>query len=223
VDTTPNPTAGTFTVQYSSYIPVDNVYGPNGCSSGVFYVTNMIYMGDAFRNTFRTTESIQVAPGAQTSSGFFQDTGNTRNYGYGSPANGSTLSQADEDGIALDCFLWNNAGKATPNFSYNVSYPNAYQAQVQYSGAAQNPLEFAYAPITWNMTVLIDTTNPQSPTATVTANNTCYPSHQIYVNGKQVYLFTPTSNTTAYISDCLYLGLNPVSNLVVGPIGVPSQ
>jgi hypothetical protein len=129
----------TFNVAYSSYIPVDHIDGPSGCPGdpGV----RLIYMGDANRGTYRTTESIQITPDSRQSSGFFQDTGQTRNYGAGSPANGSTLSSLDEDGIQYDCHLWNDAAKATPAFSHDESYPSATEGQSHFTGSAANPLE----------------------------------------------------------------------------------
>ncbi len=82
----------TFNVAYSSYIPVDHIPAPTNC----FYITTigLIYMGDANRGTYRTTETLQITPDGGSSGGFYQNTGQTRNYGYHSPANGSTLSQS---------------------------------------------------------------------------------------------------------------------------------
>jgi hypothetical protein len=188
----------------------------------MYSAANMLYMGDALRNTYRTTESLQIAPNGQTSSGFFEDTGNTRNYGFDSPAYGGTLSQADEDGIELDCFLWNDAGKAVPAFSYDVSYPYAYQGQVHYSGSASNPLESLSPPIAWDMRVVVDTTNPNSPTASVNYNHTCYPAHQIKVNGTIVYLYTPPENNLAYITACL-AQINPKITGQTSAVPVPLQ
>ena len=212
----------TFNVAYSSYIPVDHVSGPTGCSVGLHTVLFMIYMGDALRNTYRTTESIQITPDGQNSSGFFQNTGNTRNYGYGSPANGSTLSQADKDGVGLDCYLWNNAGQAVPAFSHDVSYPYAFEGQVHYSGAASNPLETQVASITWDMRTVVDTTNPSAPTAYVNYNHTCYPAHQIKVNGTVVYSYTPSENDLAYITGCLTQVLSKITGQT-SSVQVPSH
>ncbi len=210
-----------FNVAYSSYIPVDHVNGPSSCTYQSSSFTK-IYKGDANRGTYRTTESIWVTPDMQSSSGFFQDTGETRNYGAGSPANGSTLSAADEDSVALDCLLWNQSGKATPGFSHDETYPYLHQGQVHYSGAASNPLEDRYAPITWDMRTVIDTTNPLSPTAYVNYNHTCYPSHQIKVNGAIVYLYTPPRNDISFITQCLFFQTGKIIGQT-SPTGVPPQ
>ncbi len=92
---------------------------------------------------------------------------------------------------------------------------------MHYSGAASNPLE-TYAPITWDMRTVIDTTNPLSPTAYVNYNHTCYPSHQIKVNGAVVYLYTPPQNDIIFITNCLLFQ----SGKIIGqtsPTGVPPQ
>ncbi len=179
-------------------------------------------MGDANRGTYRTAEQIFVVPDLQQSSNFFQGTGQSRNYGKGSPANGSTLSNLDEDGIPNDCYLWNAAATATPAFSYDVSYPYAHQAQVHYTGSAANPLESSLATITWDMRTVLDTTNQQSPTAYVNYNHTCYPSHQIKVNGVVVYFYTPPSNDPSYLFGCLVLHTNKLVGQTQ-PMTVPSH
>ena len=93
-----------FTVGYNSYIPVDNVQGPSSCTY-IMIPKQLIYMGDGNRGTYRTAEQIQVIPDSHTSLNFFQNTGQTRNYGAFSPQNGSTLSYLDEDGVPNDCLL----------------------------------------------------------------------------------------------------------------------
>jgi hypothetical protein len=212
-----------FNVAYSSYIPTDHVSGPTSCSYQSSSITK-IYMGDGGRGTYRTTESVLIIPDSQQSSGFFQDTGQTRNYGYGSPANGSALSAADEDGVANDCYLWNQAGKATPAFSHTESYPSSQHGQVHFSGSSANPLENQLATITWDMTVLLDDSNPASPTAVTTYNHTCYPSHQVKVNGSLAYSYPAScsSTDTLCIFDCLVLHVGTQSG-TYGPVSVPNH
>ena len=216
-----------FSVAYSSYIPVDHVNGPTSCPyvldpDGSPYIP-LIYMGDANRGPYRTTESIYVTPQTQAYWGFFPDTGYTRNYdALHSPVNGSTLSAADEDGIQYDCYLWNDQGKANPaGFSYDVTFPYPHQGQVHFSGSASNPLELAPAPITWDMRTVVDNSNPGSPTAYVNYNHTCYPAHQVKVNGQIIYLYTPPENDISYIAVCLS-GLNKVIGQT-NPMSVPPR
>ncbi len=211
-----------FTVGYNAYIDVDHITGPSGCTWSGGLSTNYIYMGDGNRGTYRAAEQIQVVPDAQQGSGFFQDTGQTRNYGVGSPANGSTLSSRDEDGIPNDCYVWNNAGKAVPNFSYDVSFPNAHQGQVHYTGSVSNPLESQLATIQWDMRTVIDATNPQAPKAYVNYTHTCYPAHQIKVNGAIVYSYFPVREDPNYIFNCLSLHTGTVTGQTQ-PTPVPTH
>ncbi|MGH9511696.1 MAG: Ig-like domain-containing protein [Terriglobales bacterium] len=168
-------TVSQFNVAYSSYIPVDHVSGPTPCLYGST-LYGKIYMGDANRGTYRTAESILVST-AQHYTNFFTDTGQSRNYGEGSPVNGSTLSAGDEDGIPNDCHLWNAAAKATPSGAFDISYPYSYQTQVHFDGAVTDPLESTPAPVDWDMRTLIDTSNPLAPTALVNYNHTCRVPH----------------------------------------------
>ncbi len=217
-----NTNIGTpFTVAYSAYIPFDHVTGPTNCPGTSF---GMIYMGDANRNTYRATESILIVPDAQMASGFFRGAGETRNYSVGSPVNGSTLTGADEDGIADDCHFWNKSGTAnSTGLIYDTSYPVAHQGQVHFSGTTWNPLENDNATITWDMRTVISTTNPAAPTAIVNYNHTCFPAHQIKVNGKVVYLYTPPQSNIAYIFNCLALHLNKVVGQQTSTTTVPVQ
>ena len=104
-----------------------------------------------------------------------------------------------------DCYLWNQTGKATPNFSHDESYPFAHQAQVHYVGASANPLEDQNATITWDMRTVIDTTNQLAPTAYVNYNHTCYPAHQVKVDGAVIYYYEPPDNSPSYLVTCLVL------------------
>jgi hypothetical protein len=211
-----------FNVAYSSYIPVDHINGPSFC----YYQgqsTDLLYMGDANRGTYRATEFIDIIVASQQSFGFFPATGQTRNYGADSPKNGSTLSSLDEDGVANDCYLWNNAGQAPTNaMLYDTSFPYATQGQVHFDGSASNPLESQKAAIQWDMRTVIDTTNPSAPTATVNYNHTCYPAHQIKVNGQVVYLYTPSRNDLTYVGGCL-TGLLPEIVGQTTPVQVPTH
>jgi len=110
-------------------------------------------------------------------------------------------------GVRFDCYKWNDFGQANANFSYEVTYPYAHQGQVRYWGAASNPLEFLSPPITWDMRTVLNTTNSNAPTAYVNYNHTCYPAHQIKVNGTLVYHWEPESNDFTYIAQCL-AGIN---------------
>jgi hypothetical protein len=211
---------GLYTVAYSAYIPVDHVTAPTQCVIGTQSYPK-IYKGDANRGTYKVTETINLNLSSQTGAGFFQDTGETRNYSVGSPAVNGTLSSADEDGIRYDCKLWNDVGKATPAFAHDETFPYATQAQSHFSGSSTNPLE-GPAPITWDMRTVIDATNPAAPTAYVNFNHTCYPAHQVKINGTLVYSFIPTDNTVTHIASCLLLGQGKIIGQT-SPVSIPSH
>ncbi len=214
-----NILAPKFDIEYSSYIPVDHVFSPSICfygGAGYF----LMYRGDANRGTYRTREFMTLVPDTQQAYGFDPSTTETKNYGYGSPANGVTLSNADEDGSGGDCYLYNDSGNASPSgFQRNTAFPASHQGQLQFYGSAADPLEYQWFDIQWNETTTINTNNPSIMTSSVTYDFTCYPSHQVKVNGNPIFTYTPGDNSTSYITLCLSHALPHVTGSV-GPIQV---
>src|ERR1700722_20121341 len=99
----------------------------------------------------------------------------------------------------------------TGSFRSSVTFPLPHQAQIHFSGSGGNPLEPAAVlfAITWDIRVVIDTSNPLVPTALVNYNHTCYPNHQIKVTNNAngavttIYNFQATGdNSIAHISSC---------------------
>jgi hypothetical protein len=230
-----------FSVQYASYIPVDNIHGPTPCFfnlplQGPVPIPQL-YKGDANRGTYRTTQSIFVVADKQFNDNFFPNAGPTRNYGFGSPLNGSTLSSspttsdiyngpytgADEDNLQFDCLKWNDRGKADLSTmqGHSVSFPTSNQAQVNLTGLGQDPLEPKFGGIQWNATVTLNDANASAPTAQVSITHTCYPAHLVKVNGTTVYSYQPPHNNTAYLLSCLTL-LKPVTGST-GAVPVPTH
>jgi hypothetical protein len=219
-----------FSVQYSSYIPVDHIAGPTPCLVtypliGTTASGWKTYKGDAFRGTYRTTESLLVVPGAQKSGNLFARGGPTRNYQIpSSPANGffANLSStptgdmwndpytgADEDEKQYDCNRWNDKGEDpnTTMLGSGVAFGNPI-TQVNLYGFGKNVLEPAFPGqgIKWNLTISLDTSNPAQPKAWVSGGTaTCYPAHIVKVNGTKVWDQVPASynNNTAYLTACL--------------------
>lgn len=72
------------------------------------------------------------------------------------------------------------------------------------------------------MRTVIDIKNKNSATAYVNFNHTCYPSHQIKVNGEVVYLYTPPENDLLYITGCLTGLLSHITGQT-SPKSVPVQ
>lgn len=211
-----------FSVQYASYIPVDNIHGPTPCQfllGGQPILLLQLYKGDANRGTYRTTQSIFAVPDKQFQNNFLANAGPTRNYGFGSPINGSVLSSApassdiyngpytgsDEDNVQFDCLKWNNRGKAdTSTMQGNsVSFPTSTQARLNLFGSGQYPLEPKVGGIKWNATITVDDANSSQPTASVDITHTCYPAHIVKVNGTPVYSYQPFFNNTVYLLSCL--------------------
>ncbi len=226
-----------YVVQYAAYIPVDHVSAPTPCLLNSVPKAK-IYLGDAFRSSFRATQSVLAIPFATTgiSTNAVKNTGATRSYGVGSPVNGSTLSTspassniydgpyigADEDQVSDDCALWHQKGRATsidmqtPSTSFSVQ-----NLSTTLSGKVDNPNEQS-APgsgIKWNMSVNI---NSAIGNATIAYNHTCYPAHILKINGTVVYSYLPPQNDTFYIFKCLFTPFFPVIG-VTSPVAVPSK
>ncbi len=234
-----------FSVAYSSYIPVDHVYGADPCEYVIpgtqqSLPITKLYRGDAFRGTYRTTQSIFTVVDKSFYDTFLPNAGPTRNYGYGSPANGqgSNLSSslassdiyngpytgADEDNVQFDCVTWNDRGKADLSNMQGHSvtfFPGSNQAQVNLNGLGQDPLEPQIGGVKWNAIVTLNDANPSQPTAQVTITYTCYPAHIVKVNGQKVFEYIPTINNTAYVAACLLMLPQPTQT--TGAVPVPTH
>jgi hypothetical protein len=234
-----------FNVSYSSYIPVDNVIGPTPCSyfpgvGGLPIPHYLRYRGDAYRGTYRTTQSIFVAPAKQLYNNFFRNTGPTRNYGVGSPANNSTLSStpdtpdiyngpysgADEDNKSHDCYLWHQNGQADVSGmeNHSVTFNGSDQAVITLSGSANDPLEPSFGGIRWNATITLDYSNPNDPTAQLSLTSSCYPAHIVKVNGVTLPLPNPQpeKNNTKELARCLLFPSNDITR-TTSAIHVPNH
>ncbi|MGD0941845.1 MAG: hypothetical protein ABR905_19280 [Terracidiphilus sp.] len=221
----PPPPQSMYAVAYSAYIPVDHVYGPPIVESCTYQpplgapgivVSPLIYRGDAYHNTYRVTQAVSLNFAASQASGYFNDTGTTENYGFGSPYNGSTLSSQDDDAVYADyrtspstgmsdCYLRNAIGKASTTGWLLSPTVNSGAAIVGMAGSGQNPLSVPFGSIDWSMTTYI---NAASSTGHVAYEHTCYPAHQVKVANTTLYLYTPPSSDTSYIAACL-TGLRP--------------
>ena len=185
--------------------------------------------------------------GRDHSGSLFFAPGETRDYGFGSPANGyqanlsstlispgvynaspGTYTGQNEDNIRNDCKVWKNYGCANNSSmnGLNISYPTSTQAQVNFYGSVSNPLEPPLGTIRWNVTVQIDDSSPLQPTATVNYTTSCYPAHNVKVNGLTVFDSQalaspiPTGNSLKNVFACLTNTLLQVQGSV-GPIALP--
>jgi hypothetical protein len=224
-----------FNISYAAYIPVDHIPGPTSCVyAPTKQLVNKLYLGDANRGSYRGTQSMFVVPDVHVADNFFRATGETRNYGLGSPAGGNNIQGIraagglwfgiDEDAFAGDCYRW-NASDFGPTNDMNgpiVSYPTNTKAQLNVYGTTSNPLEPAFAQIRWNMTITVDDSNPNAPTAQVSYTHSCYPAHIVKVNGTTVYEYWPPRNDTMWLHECLLLNLNPLVGQTQ-PVPVPGH
>jgi hypothetical protein len=209
---------GFHSVKYVSYIPADYIQGPSSCTYDSAGPVKKIYKGDPGAilygfppQSWRTSSFYTFTITDGYRGPFWNDPGQTRNYGYHSPANGSTLSSADEDGVANDCYLWNQSGYAdNSNWVYDLSIPYSTQGQVHYSGTGSNPLESSFARIAWDLRTVVDISNLDRITASVNYNHTCFPAHSVSVNNFVVYNWTPPRADGSYIFNCLVLQLDKV-------------
>lgn len=211
-----------FNINYQAFINFDHVSGFNSCFYLPYTITYMYNGNTGIIGGYKTLESISVTPDTSMSSGFYQDTGSTYQFAYGSPKNGSTISQSDLDNVYHDCLLFNDVQKAIPQFSVTVTYPFAHQAQVLFTGQSSDPLEPAAGWIQWNMRTTLDTTDPLNPTAYVDYNHTCFPAHEVVVNNTVVYKFMPTNNSISNLAYCLGSSLTaPMGKIISSTPKVP--
>lgn len=151
--------------------------------------------------------------GAQSSpayrSNLYVDVGQTRNYGAGSPANGSTLSSADEDNVPNDCHLWNNVGyadKSNRHGDLNIIGGTGESEIAHFYGTASNPLESSVAKISSDMRVTMDGSNPTNARVTrIDYNHSCFPAHVVKTQGFTVYSWQPPRTDPNYVFGCLVL------------------
>jgi hypothetical protein len=225
------PWEGSHNVFYASYIPVDHVDGPvlSPCFNIPAGPVQKKYKGDpnaiiygfppqSWRTssifTFRILDNYQGP--------FWRDPMETRNYGFGSPVNGSFLSALDEDNIPGDCFVWNAKGLAdNSDWRYEYTVPFSTQGHVRFVGTGSNPLELPSPGIAWDMRTIIDISNLDHITAKVNYNHTCYPAHVVMVNNFVVYNYRPPRDDANYIFGCLALQQGKVVNEQPNPTRVP--
>jgi hypothetical protein len=72
------------------------------------------------------------------------------------------------------------------------------------------------------MSAVLDTTNSQAPTAFVNYSHTCYPAHQVKVNGIVIYSYQPLRNDPDYLFECLTLHNGTVTGHT-SPVTVPTH
>lgn len=213
-------------IMYSAYIPADHIQGPTSCNN--YYYggdKTKLYKGDGnadigdgwpiqsarvystfgFRGSF--VNSQQNAPSWQGP--FYPSVGQSRNYGWLSPSNGSTLTSADEDGVSEDCLKWHQSGYgSTSSMSGDLTVSGATQqnGSARFFGTAANPLESSLARISWDMRVNVNGDNPTNArVTTINYNHSCFPAHVVKVQRFTTYYWGPPRSDTTYVFGCLVL------------------
>jgi hypothetical protein len=168
----------------------------------------------------RTYHSVSFT--ANTFQGSFHDVGQTRAYGWNSPANGSYLSSGDEDGVSNDCYLWHASAYANTNdFHEEVTFPYSTQGQARLYGTGTNPLEPSLGGVSWDMRVVIDYSNLDYIQGMANVTHSCFPAHVIQVNNRYIYQYGPPRSDPSYIFSCLALQQGKIQGYVTPWYQVP--
>jgi hypothetical protein len=211
--------------RYNAYIPLDSILGPTPCFSILWGAKTKLYKGDGFADigdgwpvqsarvwaatNFRGSFNNGAFSFPATETPISPSAGQTRNYGWFSPVNGSTLSAGDEDEIDADCYKWNDAataGTSTIFTELTRSGSTLQNGSARFYGTASNPLESSLANIAWGMRVNMDGNNPtDARVTTIDYNHTCFPSHIIKAQGFTTYYWGPPRSDPSYVFGCLVL------------------
>ena len=216
-----------FVIQYASYIAVDHIDGPHyGCfMPSIPYSRGFLtYKGDAFRGTYRTTESVLFVPIYGLVQNFFFRGGPTRNYetpsspvaGYSHNLSSTPTGDlwidpytgADEDEKQYDCNLWNDKSEADKKAMNGIAY--AYDSMIntaylRFYGFGKDPLE-PQPPtvgIAWSLITSIVLSKANSTAQVTSGTHTCYPAHILKVNGVTIYDVQPSFNDIVRAGSCL--------------------
>jgi hypothetical protein len=220
---------------YAAYIPGSHIQGPphptSGCTHPSLGSTSFLYKGDGvadigdgwpvqsarvygniqFYGSFNN--GVQSNPAYQGP--FWPYSNQSRNYAWGSPVNGSTLSSSDDDGIQNDCFRWNNAAWGSTNNMFatlTTSGTTQQNGDVRFYGTGSNPLESSLARISWDMRILMNGNDPTDARVTdVNYNHSCFPAHIIKVQRFTVYHWVPPQADPNYVFGCLVLQLGKIA------------
>jgi hypothetical protein len=225
---------------YNAYIPGDRVTAGSICywnAWGNLWPFQKIYKGDRepVRDLYpvtpaRVMHSQNFYVGANM--GTIRDASVSQSFGAFSPANGSDLSYADEDGSWYDCYLFHAEGKSTQDdyheeltFPYRgVGYGSLNQTQVRMYGSAANPLDVPFARIRWEVRVLTDSfVGSDYVTAYANVTHTGFPAHVVQSQNKILYHWRPPQNDNIYVFNALVFLQNMTYGFVTPQQQVPCQ
>ena len=171
---------------------------------------------------------------ASGSVGTSADTGITRKYAGGFLIADSGASNILNDGRILDPTINDNQltscgpsikglyGKARASFVPSPLNRNVSTVSVQryadhsvitnFHMIGYDPLEPSlFAPISSDISVKIDTAYPVNPVATISGSHTCYPAHEVYVNGRLIWGYGPGASPAGVNGLGQFVGQNVLS------------
>ena len=239
-------------VLYQSYIPPTLISGPPdaNCPAAISYDyegderTAPNPSGFGSYRTMQATTLTPSAPNGSLPGSTVWDTGPTIQFDTdvesilipaGNTTNGVIPAKAYD--VLRDCHWRNNVGQANPStVSLSDGINSGGSDTVDMTGYARNPLvipQAASGPITWSFNVTVTPENKPFSGGGVNGINyvhysipyrhTCYPAHELDMNGSNIYKYSPSSNSLPYVTSCLLLGLNQLSGTVTGDLYVSSK
>lgn len=221
-----------FRISYSTFIPPNYVNGP----PSAFCVTPppfptlqfLVFKGDdrgfdRASNDYRTNYFFTVIPQEECNASGIKgsitpDTGTTKSYAEDAVLADGMLDAGDDDGVAGDCHLFEESGKAgLGNMKSDPQRIDRDTVHVRLFGGAGNPLTPS-PEISWDVTIAIDGKNRQW---SLQGQHDCYPAHEMYVNDMRMHRHFPKSNSIILaITPCLS-GLAQVSTGEMGNLPSP--
>lgn len=197
----------TVSITINTFIPQNNVSGPP--TWGNITDIHTVYQGDnrslGSENGFhRTQYKLKVVPNNQLNPGDgldddpISDIGQTVAYDGPSSLDGSgnLTDVAKEDSILHDNYLKIDQGTASAAGLISTSkFLGTGKLQIECKCTASNPLAIgsSWGPIMYDFTITIDNSDPDNPKYTATGNCKAFPAYEIYINGKQVFGYDPSS------------------------------
>ena len=232
----PNPPTGPggiippVTVLYNAYIPPDWIYGPYPEIGGDNCEPQYIYLGDNRRgpdpsggSSFRVMQMAALTPGGPTGS---TPLGSFPLAGISDQFDSDVTKIIGADGLIPvqafdklhDCHWLNNKGQAS---TANMQVPNGVLSggseTLSLTGRGGNPLSHPQPspPITWNYNITVtpeyrfDSGQTFYLKYSIPWNVTCFPAHELDINGSNVMTYVPPDTSPGFIFNCL---TNPFSH-----------
>jgi len=205
-----------FKLVYRAFIPWNFIYGPTDWIGTLCPGPNpTIYKGDnrgpsPTADTFRTMSEITVIPEAACDEvgvkpfSVVDLVGETFLYANDAIANDGFLGPEDNDAELGDCHLLHARGVAPMTWGVTGHRTGDSQMTVEFRGDGATPVpwvpDFITPAISWDLSVVVDA---EAGTWAVQGKHDCFPAHEMYINGAQIFTFVPTTFLEEHILYCL--------------------